>query len=62
MIKRGAAVALPARQPGCHTFRATETTAHLATGGALASVARADEALRPDGGQGDGGRDEHIVI
>ena len=65
MIKRRAAAAgLPA-STCCHTFRATGVTAYLSNGGTLeraqqigrARVSEDDEALRPDGGHGDGRRD-----
>ena len=65
MIKqRAAAGGLPA-STCCHTFRATGITAYLSNGGDAGArpadrwtrVAQDDEALRPDGGRGDGQRD-----
>ena len=65
MIKRRAAAAELPPSTCCHTFRATGITAYLSNGGDAraraanrgARVAEDDEALRPDGGHGDGGRD-----
>ena len=62
MIKRRAAVALPHVTWLPHVSGDGDQRRTWRNGGSLPSVARADEALRPDGGQGDGGRDEHIVI
>ena len=65
MIKRRAAAAGLPPSTCCHTFRATGITAYLSNGGhprARAAdrgprVSEDDEALRPDGGHGDGRRD-----
>ena len=65
MIKRRAAAAGLPPSTCCHTFRATGITAYLSNGwdaGARAAdrgarVSEDDEALRPDGGYGDGRRD-----
>ena len=71
MIKRRAAVAGLPPSTCCHTFRATGITAYLSNGGTLEHAQQIaghaspqdDEALRPDGGHGDGRRDlERIVI
>ena len=65
MIKRRASAAGLPPSTCCHTFRATGITAYLSNGGTLRAraadrgtcVAEDDEALRPDGGHGDGRRD-----
>ena len=62
MIKRRAAAAGLPLSTCCHTFRATGITAYLSNGGTLehaqqiarTRLAQDDEALRPDGRQGDG--------
>ena len=67
MIKWRAATAGLPPSTCCHTFRATGITAYLSNGGTSrarpadrrARVAQDYEALRPDGGYGDGRRDRH---
>ena len=63
MIKRRAAAAGLPPSTCCHTFRVTGITAYLSNGRRSITrsrspdtrVAEDDEALRPDGGHGDGG-------
>ena len=65
MIERRASAAGLPPSTCCHTFRATGITAYLSNGGTLEaraadrgpSVSEDDEALRSDGGHGDGRRD-----
>ena len=65
MIKRRAAAAGLPPSTCCHTFRATGITAYLSNGGDARAraadrgsrVSEDDEALRPNGGHGDGRRD-----